>query len=301
MISNKFKEKIDFFEKFFSQKANLPNKPSTPLRLSLKIDSVTKTNRNRNENNNFIELNKTCILKVEDSFKSKTVERTDEQSDLLSLNSKLSKSSTEISIDNKLLLNNDQFIQTKNFSKYYQKPNCNEAQTFLLHSHLEKNECEKQVEKVISGKEDLSSIKLSNIHQLSKTDTELETYEENIKKEDSVLTKNLKILHKMLLTAKCYCVLVFEEKSIEDCKKLIKVLCEAENFVFNNLMKLDVNEIYKKNDLLMMNIQNKLCDFHLQNIRLRTIFGDILKCKLMNLALNILELLLFKFMSNKAQ
>lgn len=272
MSTNEFKEKIDFFEKFFSQKVDLLNKLSTTIRVDAKINPIKNTNRN--ENNNSIEPNKKSSFKIEDLSETNTLSKTDERSGFLSLNSKLSKSFTQISIDNKLQLKNDQFIQTKFPPKIFQKPTCKGIEV-----EIQKKEQQSSLqEENLRVKRGLSSAKI----QLSDTDLKVEKSQESVKKEKDnfVFKRNLKTLHKMLLTAKCYCVLVFEEKSIEDCRKLIKILCDVENFVFDNLMRINTKEVIKQNDLFIMNIQNKLCDFHMQHIRLRSIFGGIFKCKL---------------------
>ncbi|RNA17392.1 hypothetical protein BpHYR1_000504 [Brachionus plicatilis] len=92
---------------------------------------------------------------------------------------------------------------------------------------------------------------------------------------------NLFKLLKLMLTAKCYCVLLTEKQNSSDLKKLIFILYEMKQTALKKLSNVDSSEIEsaKLNDFLLADLFNLLCEVHSEIIKLDGRFKRIIISK----------------------
>lgn len=112
--------------------------------------------------------------------------------------------------------------------------------------------------------------KLSEVNSFSSTANKSE---QNIKgpnndPKPNNFSFNLFKLLKLMLTAKCYCVLLTEKQNSNDLKKLIFILYEMKQTALKKLTYLDSSEFEdaKLNDFLLADLFNLLCEIHVNLI-----------------------------------
>lgn len=78
---------------------------------------------------------------------------------------------------------------------------------------------------------------------------------------------NLFKLLKLMLTAKCYCVLLTEKQNPNDLKKLIYILYEMKQTALKKLSNIDSIEIENANlnDFMLSDLFNLICEIHVNN------------------------------------
>lgn len=106
-----------------------------------------------------------------------------------------------------------------------------------------------------------------NVPIIFESNSEIDQEKEKISQEKvqkSEFSFNLFKLLKLLLTAKCYCVLLSENKNKNDLKKLIFILYELKQIGFRKLINIDQSDIdnAKLNDFLLADLYNLLCQVH---------------------------------------
>lgn len=198
--------------------------------------------------------------------------------------------------------NNDNLVKTQNFFDSFQinEPSSkidNEEKKFDTREEKENKKKIKNSKKnqffVTNDKMDQFSVKsLSNCTLISNflSDQETNDYNKNLSEINNFSSaenkngKNLKItkvhddddprqnkfsfnlfkLLKLLLTAKCYCVLLTEKQNSNDLKKLIFILYEMKQTALKKLASVDSTEFSdaKLNDFFLADLFNLLCEVH---------------------------------------